>query len=105
MLTTAGNKKKLNDSPLFSQQNQKKRTLLHIKMLSGKILSPSSDQSIFPPATTGHITVEDGGINFSMAVLPKIDTAVIEEPAFDEITQNRDQSLIAETQRGPNSDS
>jgi hypothetical protein len=73
-------------------------------MLSGKILSPTSDQSIFPPATSGHITVEDGGKTLSRALIPLIDTAVIEEPAFDEITQNRDQSLIVETQRGPNAD-
>jgi hypothetical protein len=73
-------------------------------MLSGKILSPTSDQSSFPQATTGHITVEDGGKTLSRAVIPLIDTAVIEEPAFDEITQNRDQSLIAETQRGPNAE-
>jgi nicotinamide riboside kinase len=73
-------------------------------MLSGKILSPTSDQSIYPPANTGHITVEDGGKNLSRARVPLIDTAVIEEQAFDEITQNRDQSLIAETQRGPNAE-
>ncbi len=73
-------------------------------MLSGKIFSPTSDQSNFPPATTGHITVEDNGKNITRVGVPLIDTAVIEEPAFDEITQNRDQSLIAETQRGPNAE-
>ena len=76
-------------------------------MLSGKILSPTSDQSNFPPANTAHhITVEDSGKTITRVVgVPLIDTAVIEEPAFDEITQNRDHSsLIAETQRGPNAD-
>jgi hypothetical protein len=73
-------------------------------MLSGKILSPTSDQGNFPSATTGHITVEDSGKNITRVGVPLIDTAVIEEPAFDEITQNRDHSLIAETQRGPNAE-
>ena len=75
--------------------------MLHIKMLSGKIFSPGSDQNLIPGfiSPIGHINVEDGGqvISGQPGAIPMIDTTVLEEPTFDEITQNREQSIMAET--------
>lgn len=88
MLATSGNKKQLTESPT-QLQSQRKRTMLHIKMVSGKLLSPTSDQAGIPASPTGHINIEDGGqvISGMPGALPIFDTTtVIEEPAFDEIT-------------------
>jgi hypothetical protein len=68
LLSTSGNKKRLTEQQPpqtagGSPTQQRKRTLLHIKMLSGRVFSPPGSDQQLMGGNAGHINVEDGGIN------------------------------------------